>query len=281
MSHSADAVGGDLPAGLAAELDARKATILRVEHDPPKAYLHADSPDGPLFAWYSTLDSAGDAIDHEAEAREAVGTTGVLRAPPLLARGDSWRLEPRLRAEPLSGPAGIGAVVAAAAELAELSLPAGRDESGYGKRGAAARRRLRVAASPLPLADVVRARRLVRSSPLPLVTSHGDFHRDHVILAGGAVWVIDWELAGRRPAGYDLMLLWADLEDDEDRELLFEGAVGLLGEPARQGLLELRYAQLVHLLSSLFADVSPEGRDPERGRRILQLLPELRAALRT
>ena len=278
MSHSAEAVGGDLPAGLAAELDARNATVLRVEHDPPKAYVHADSPDGPLFAWYSSLGTAGEAIAHEAAAREAVGTTGVLRAPPFLAHGDSWRLEARLSRPPLSGAAAIETVVQAAAELAELELPQAREDSGYGTRRAAGRRRLRLAASPLPLADLVRARRLVRSSSLPSATSHGDFHRDHLFLGDHCVWVIDWELAGRRPAGYDLMLLWADLESDEDRELLFDATLRLLGERARRGLLELRYVQLVRLLASLFADISPEGRDPERGRRLLRLLPAVRAA---
>lgn len=276
MSHFAEAVGDTLPPGLAAELESRNATVIRIERDPPKGYVHADSPDGPLFAWLSRLGSAGEAINHEAAVRDVVGQAGVLRAPPILARGESWRLEPGLRAEPVSGAAAIETVVRAAARLAELELPRASAGSGYGTRAAALRRRLRLAASPLPLADVVRARRLLRTSALPRATSHGDFHRGHIFLDGEAAWVIDWELAGPRPAGYDLMLLWADLESDDDRELLFDSTVRLLGEPARQGLLELRYALLVHLLASLFADVSPEGRDPERGRRLMQLLPEVR-----
>ena len=264
------------PPDLRAALEQREATVTRVELDPPKVYLHADGADGPLFAWYSTNPTVGEAIAHEAAAREAVGTNGVLRAPPLLARGSSWRLERRLTGRPLGGSSSIETVVAAAQELAELDLPESTAGSDYHARGVVMRQRLRLATSPLPLHDFLRARRLLRRSRLPRVTSHGDFHLGHLFLEQDALWVIDWALAGLRPQGYDLMLLWADLESNDDREFLFEATLRMLGTRARRDLLELRYAMLVHLLASLFADISPAGRDPARGRRLLRLLEEVR-----
>jgi hypothetical protein len=133
-------------------------------------------------------------------------------------------------------------------------------------------RRLRLLRAPLPTSDVVAARRLLERTPLPAVTSHGSYQRLHVFLADGAAWVIDWEQVGKRPLGYDLMTYWANLDDDDLRPPLFAAAVEALGRRHERDLLRLRYALLVRMIASKFADDD----DAAGGTRLLDLLPAAR-----
>lgn len=240
-------------------------------------YLRAESSGGELFAWYTHNAAEAGMVSREAAFRATVGTTGALRAPPLLAFGDNWRLEPFVRSAPLRGRAAIDAAVAASAELARLSLPAAAPPSVQPLR-TRIERRARVVASPLPLRDVVRARRLAQRSRLPLQPSHGEFHPLHLFLAEGAIWVIDWDLTDLRPAGYDLMQLWVALEHDADRAYLYDAAVGLLGPGSERDLAGLRYATLVRMIGAAFSEHLKLLRDPARGRALLMLLPEVRRA---
>jgi hypothetical protein len=139
------------------------------------------------------------------------------------------------------------------------------------------RRRLRTLRTPVGR-DLLAARRLLRASTLPRVTSHGDFHRLNVLMEGGRPWIVDWELLGRRPHGFDLMRLWTSLEDPEDRERLFEAAVDLVGERRRGELLELRYVLLVRAIADKLVPSADFNADPAGGRLLLDLLPEVRTA---
>ena len=124
--------------------------------------------------------------------------------------------------EPCRGPERVDAVANAAEQIAQLDLPPRSssrsrclDAHSHANRSA---RPFRCAISG-PLGE-----------PWPIrgcrqVTSHGDFHRGNVLVRDGVAWVVDWELSGKRPAGYDLMQFWATLEGAEDRERLFERAV--------------------------------------------------------
>ena len=165
-------------------------------------------------------------------------------------------------------------MVAAAGEIARLEIPDGPGGPAPG-RFAGLRRRLALLRSKVPVADLVRARRMLAASALSRVASHGDFHSNNVLIAGGSCWVIDWELAGRRPAGYDLMRYWTGAEEEE-REVLFEGAVELAGPSATRELLRLRYAVTVQTIAGMLAAVNDFDRDPDRGQALLRLLPELR-----
>ncbi|HMJ00634.1 MAG TPA: phosphotransferase [Gaiellaceae bacterium] len=266
----------DCPHDLEDELASRDAAVVRVEPDPPKTYLWLAAPGEALFAWYSTAPAHAALVAYEAAARTAIGTEGPLRAPPLLAVGGLWRVERALRAEPLRGQAVVDRVVEAAQALGGMELPDLPAALGVESRPAAFRRRLRTLRSPLPTADAVRARRVLEATSLPRVTSHGEFNSKHVLIEGGDPWIVDWELAAKRPLGYDLMTLWADLERDEDRDLLFEASIRALGDEWRAELRRLGYALLVRVITSALAEPLAQNRDPERARALLARLPAAR-----
>ena len=273
------ALPGDCPAGLRAALSARDAQLGELWREGARAYGRADSSEGALFLRWSAHAADRAVLAHEASTRDAVGAEGPLRSPPVLARGEGWLLERAVTDGPLAGVAAIGAVVAAADELAGLALP---PLTGRRARDpvAVARRRLRSLRTPVGR-DLLAARRLLARSPLPEVTSHGDFHRGNLLLDAGRPWVVDWELLARRPACFDLMQLWATLDDATDRERLLEAAVALVGEGRRRHVLELRYVLLVRTIVAKLAPTAAFHADPEGGQALVALLPEVRAAART
>jgi hypothetical protein len=265
------------PEGLRAELARRGATVRAVDPDPPTLYVHLDAPDGPLFAWYTEDGSRGAVLAQEAAVREAIGRRGALATPPIMARGANWRLEPAVDSEPIRGRA-LDVVLEAAAVIPDLTLPPAADEVGRERRLPRLRRRLRVLRSAIPRTDALRARRILARSELPRALSHGDFHPGHVLPSGDVAWVVDWELAGPRPAGYDLMTLWAHLDDDDDRERVLEGAVRMVGSRHSAELLRLRYAVAVLVMATNVSEPALRNRDPERVRALLRRLPELRSS---
>jgi hypothetical protein len=268
------------PAGLLSVLEAEGADVVRVTDHAPRYHVRLDSPGGPLFAWYSGHPDDAVALRHELAVRAVVGHDGVLRAPPVLASGPDWRVERMIVPDPLEGPEVLGLVVRAWQRLTELDLPRRPSPRVVGSRAEVVRRRLRLLRSPLPTADLVRARRLAVSAAaaLPAVTSHGDFHGAHVLPKDGVVYVIDWEVSGRAPLGLDLMQLWAGLPRAEDRGLLLGAAVDVVGPEHRGALLQLRYVALVRRIASKLAELRRFGDpDPEQARALLALLPEVRA----
>jgi len=270
------------PPALAAALEARSATIATATPDPPRTYVLADSPQGRLFAWFTSSARDEPVLEHELAVREAIGSNGALRAPAILAHGRGWRLEPALESDPLEGPDAVSRAVTAAEELASRTLPQldlRRFGRAAGARFATLRRRALMARSPLPLRDTVAARRIVESSELPPATSHGDFHSGHIFVSGDeGAWVIDWEMVAPRPAGWDLLYLWADLDRPEDRDLVFTAALGVVGEARRAQLERLHYAAVVRMIAAKVAEPNPLYRDPNGAQRLLAELPRLREA---
>ncbi len=240
-----------------------------------RGYLFADSAGGRLFGRWS--DNPGDepTFAHEAEVREIVGTEGPLRAPPVLDRAPRWLLEQAVDPEPSAGPECVDAVIAAAERIAELDLPPAPIRTMGGR--ASLRTRGRILRSPLPLRDLRSARRTVADPGLPSVTSHGDFHRGNVLVRDGVAWVVDWELSGERPAGYDLMQFWATLERAEDRDRLFQAALSSVGPDLRPELLRLRHALVVRTIAGKFAAPMAVDRDRAGAHDLLELLPAVRA----
>jgi hypothetical protein len=267
----ADAAGG-LPAGLADALARREALITERRQERARVYLRASSRDGALFARFSTDPLDVPVLAHEARVRALVPAAGPLRAPAVLEAGETWLLEQAI--DPARVERSAELVAAAAAELARLELPDGPGGPPP-SRVARVRRRLGVLRSALPAADVLRARRLLGATRLPRAASHGDFHPGNVLIAAGACWVVDWELTGRRPLGFDLMRYWTGATEEE-RPVLFEGAVALAGEEARAELLRLRYVVAVQTVAGKLAARNDFDRDLEGGRALLELLPALR-----
>jgi hypothetical protein len=243
--------------------------------------MWAQSPGGPLFARH-LLDPADRAVlDHEARVRTIVGQDGPLRAPPILARGPSWSVEAGIEREPWEGSDAMDLLVEAGRRVMGLRLPTGPVRRRGERRLHALARRARSIRSPLPLADMARARAIVRSSRLPRRTGHGDFQPNNVLLSDGAVWVLDWELCGPLPAGTDLLRMSLHLSRREDREHVFRATVDVVGEAHRADLARLQYALAVQVISSKLGLATGIDRDPAAAARLLSLLPELRrAALR-
>jgi hypothetical protein len=266
-----------LPQELRAELSARDAVVGRWWRLGRRLYLHADGPQGPLFARASSDPRDAERLDHEVAVRAIVGTEGPLRAPPVLTRGRSWMLEVGIRRRPWAGAEDVDAVLAAGERISTLDLPPVPRGGARSALWASLARRIRLTRSPLPLADVVRARRMGAGRSLPRVTSHGDFHAKNVLIDERATWVVDWELTGHRPAGTDPLRFWTTVERHEDRERLWEGTVALVGARHRRALAELRYVLLVRTIANKLTDVHPERREPEAAAALLALLPEVRA----
>jgi hypothetical protein len=267
------------PEALRSLLAEHEARVVRLTDHAPRFHVRLESPSGPLFAWYGLHPDDEDALRHELAVRAAVGTTGVLRTPPVLASGPNWRLERMIVADPLEGTDTVDLVVAAWHQLAALDLPARTGSTSGPSPLDTLRRRARLMASPLPNADLLRARRMEEATTLPRVTVHGDFHPAHVLPADGAVWVIDWELSGHGPSGLDLMQLWAGLPDAEARGFLLDAALRAVGPTHRGDLLKLRYVALVRRIASKLAEHRRFGdRDPVAAGALLDLLPEVRTA---
>jgi hypothetical protein len=265
----------DRPPELSRALAERRATVTEVWRESRRVYLRATGPEGDVFARYTTNPDDEQTLTHEVAVREIVGSDGDLRSPAVLERGPSWLLEQAIAAEPCRGAAAVDTIVAAAAAISRLHLPDGPAPRGYSPltrlRSAA-----RLVRSPLPLRDLVTARRIFASTELPMVSAHGDFQRHNLLYSSGTLWVVDWELSGRLPAGLDLMKAWATLELDEDRERLFEAAVDLLGERQRGRLEQLRYAMAVTTLAGDLASPRAFDRDTAEADELLRLLPQIR-----
>jgi Phosphotransferase enzyme family len=261
---------------LRTELERRQARLVDLERGryqhPRRTYLAFDTPSGRVHAHYSTKPEDEPLFAHEVAVRKLVGDEGPLRAPRVLAHGPNWLLAGTVEPESLRPPVAVDRIVAAALRIAELELPPSPWPKRPGGRLGVIGRRLRLLRTPLPARDVVAARTIVADCPLPLVTSHGSYQRNHVFLADGAAWVIDWEHSGKRPLGYDLMHFWSNLEDPELRDLVFARTVEAVGSPQELELKRLRYALLVRMIAGKFVDDA----QPESARRLLAVLPAIR-----
>ena len=263
-----------LPPGLEQALAGRGGRVGERWGEGRRSYLFAETPAGEVFARWSTDSSDVAVFTHEAAVRAALaGERGALRVPAVLALGDGWMLEQAVRPDG-DARAAADAAVGAAARLAELTLPE-PPATATRRRGRLAYR-LRLLRRPRLLPELARVRELVRSSTLPPVAAHGDFYPGNVLASGGVAWVVDWELCGRLPLGYDLAHYWATADDEEARAVVHEGALELVGPAHRVDLLRLRYAVAVRIAASKLAAAAPGDRDPAGAERLLRRLPELR-----
>jgi hypothetical protein len=262
-------LGSDIAPGLAEALAAQGAHVVESWREAERSYVIAEG----FFGRASSNSADVTVLEHEAAVRKLIGTEGPLRSPAVVDLGPGWMLEQRIEHEPLVGEGAVDAIAAAAARIAELRLPSAPTPRETSR--VALSRRIRALFSPLPLSDYLAARRVLADPGLPEVTCHGDFHARNVLFADGRLWVVDWELSGQQPAGYDLMTFWPTLERAEDRGRLFEATVDLVG--SRRELLRLRYALTVRTVATMLASAREFDRDEVRARELLALLPALRA----
>ena len=212
-------------------------------------------------------------LEYEAAVRQQVGSDGPLRSPPVLAAGSGWLVERAIQTEPWTSGV-VGDVAAAAARIADLELPRA-PERRPAARATALKRRVALGRHPRLLRELLRARRLLDETDLPTTTGHGDFHPGNILLAGGP-WIVDWELSGLFPAGYDLMQFWVTAQEPVDRALVFEAALELVGRSRRKELARLRYALLVRTAANKLVNPRSFDRDRSGARRLLGLLQSAR-----
>jgi hypothetical protein len=262
----------NVPAGLSRALAERGARVVSGWREGARSYVFAESREEQFFARSSSDPADRRVLVHERAVRGLVQGTTSLAVPAVLASGDDWLLEEAVQERRWGEVGSLAAVVAAADEIASLRLPslaAGRSQA----RLRVARRRLRLVAHPGLLADARRARSVMSSLSLPLAPGHGDFHPGNVLVAGGRVSVVDWELSGARPRGYDVLTFRASLTRADQRDELFEAAVAGLGEACRPELARLGYALLVRSIVNRLTHPQALSRDPEAARALLTLLP--------
>lgn len=267
-----------LPLGLERALSERDARVERHWAGGQRTYLLARAASGPVFARFSTDPDDLAVLAHETSVRAVLAEErGPLRVPAVLAAGGDWLLEQAVT--PDTDPADAAhAAVRASARLVELALP--EPPVTTTRRRARLGYRIRLLRRPWLVRELARARRMVAASPLPLVASHGDYFPGNVLAAEGSAWVIDWELCGRLPLGYDLLRYWTDAENEEARAVALEGALELAGPGCRAELMKLRYAVAVRAVASKLAAAAARDRDSAGAERVSALLPELREQAR-
>jgi hypothetical protein len=267
-----------VPPGLEEALAERGARVERRWTGGPRTYLIASGPTGRVFGRFRSDPSDGAVIAHETRVRAGLaGERGPLRVPAVLATGDDWMLEQAIT--PDADPAAAArAAVEASARLAELDVE--EAPSTTSRRRARLGYRIRLLRRPKLLRELARARKLVAGTTLPLVSSHGDYFPGNVLVAEGCAWVIDWELCGRLPLGYDLLHYWTDVADEEAREIALDGALKLVGPARHDELRRLQYAVAVRATASKLAAAAAADRDPAGAKRLLASLPQLLQGLR-
>lgn len=231
-----------LPSGLTAALLERQAVATEWWREGKRLYLLAEGDGQRLFGRASD-DSADQAVlAHEVQIRALLGQAGPLAVPAVLDFGQNWMLERAVSGTRWSGTE-AKTLAQASEQIARLAIPSAPSvfNDRY-RRAAVVARRVRQVVRPALALDAVRARRILGSSELPSVTSHGDFHPGNVLFEGGRVWVFDWELSGVRPYGYDLMQFRANLVDPSERASVFQVALDLVGKKRESALLRLAYA---------------------------------------
>lgn len=258
--------------GVAPSVVQALAEVLRAEpavsgwSEGARRFLRA----GTMFATVSTSSQDAGAFAAEVDTRRALPQDGVLRAPAVLASGPCWYVARAVDPRPVEQvPPAL--VVAALDRLSRLVLPSRR--ASHPPLRARARQQLRLLGSPVPLADLRRARAVSRSAPA-VVTAHNDLHVGNVLATSEALHVIDWEHAGKGPAGADLARLCA-LLDPAYADRLVSAAVEA-GLAEERQLRRLRYAAVVRAAADLCLADPDQGRDPGRAAGLVAELPRLR-----
>ncbi len=264
------------PAALVEALERRGAAVTMSWREKDRAFAHVGSPDVRLFARYSDDPDDVVRLEHEAAVRGIVGDEGPLRAPPVLEQGPGWMLERAVGWDPLVGEAAVDAAAAAAAEIASLRLPKLAYRRGGVTRVAGLLQVGTAAMGSISFRDLRAARRELAETDLPKVTCHRDFNSKNILIDEGVAWVIDWERSRYGPAGLDLMQLWAGLATAEDRAMLFERAVEIVGTQRRASLERLRFAVAVAEASGMLAARDAFDRDEAALGRLIELIPTLR-----
>lgn len=167
------------------------------------------------------------AMGRESEKVRWAEASGI-PVPPVVDASDSWIVTEKVPRDDPGGERYVREAIAAADRIrAAVSPPIhpGGDER-QDPLGTLPVRAVRMLAGRLNLAEFLATRRAARSLHRDEL-SHGDFHPNNVLYdrAGGRVHVIDWDYLGFRPKGTDLLMMWSQLRDEADRELVLRAVL--------------------------------------------------------
>ena len=116
------------------------------------------------------------------------------------------------------------------------------------------------------------------ASALPRDTlAHGDYVLHNILFdrAKGTVTIIDWEFLTRAPAHRDLLMLWARLEQPDDRALIIEEVERMTKDRRAAGVLHHWLA--IRLLADLVTKFAPSEWDQDRITATVERVKEARA----
>jgi hypothetical protein len=219
-------------------------------------------------------------IRDEAERLAWAARNGI-PVPAVIDRREQWLITSRaVNDEVTSGRAFVEAAIGAAGAIASApeeppSLRAPVAAHGGGKLAGAVRLS-RIVRSPLSSGEFRAARAAAATLPRDTL-AHGDYVLHNILFdaSKGSVTIIDWEFMTLAPAHRDLLMLWARLEEADDRALVIEEVERTTKDKAAAGVLHHWLA--VRLLADLVTKFAPSEWDQARIAATVERVREARA----
>jgi hypothetical protein len=217
----------------------------------------------------------------EEAGRLAWAARNGIPVPEVIDQRDQWLVTSRAVNDGVtSGPAYVEAAIGAARAIASApeeppSFRAPVAAHGGG-RWAGAVRLSRIVRSPLSPGEFRAARAAAASLPRDTL-AHGDYVLHNILFdaSKASVTVIDWEFLTRAPAHRDLLMLWARLEQPDDRAMILEEVERTTKDRRVAGVLHHWLA--VRLLADLVTKFAPAEWDEARIGAAVERVKEARA----
>ena len=219
-------------------------------------------------------------IREEAERLGWAARNGI-PVPRVIDQREQWLVTSRaVNDQVTSGRPYVEAAIDAARAIAAASEPppslrAPVAAHGGGKK-AGLIRASRIVRSPLSPAEFRAARAAAAALPRDTL-AHGDYVLHNILFdrAKGTVTIIDWEFLTRAPAHRDLLMLWARLEQPDDRALIIEEVERMTKDRRAAGVLHHWLA--IRLLADLVTKFAPSEWDQDRITATVERVKEARA----
>jgi hypothetical protein len=219
-------------------------------------------------------------IREEAERLGWAARNGI-PVPGVIDQREDWLVTSRaVNDQVTSGRPYVEAAIAAARAIAAASEPppslrAPVAAHGGGKK-AGLIRASRIVRSPLSPGEF-RAARAAAAALDRDTLAHGDYVLHNILFdaSKASVTIIDWEFLTRAPAHRDLLMLWARLEQADDRALIIEEVERTTKDRRAAGVLHHWLA--IRLLADLVTKFAPSEWDKDRIAATVERVKEARA----
>jgi aminoglycoside phosphotransferase len=201
--------------------------------------------------------------------------------PAVVDQREQWLVTSRaVNDEVTSGRPYVEAAIAAARAIAAAPEPPPNLRAAVaahgGGRKAGLVRASRIVRSPLSPKEFQAARAAAAGLPRDTL-AHGDYVLHNILFdaSKASVTIIDWEFLTRAPAHRDLLMLWARLEEADDRALVLEEVERTTRDRRAAGILHHWLA--VRLLADLVTKFAPSDWDRARIDATVERVTEARA----